>query len=146
MGQAGWQLRSDEDSFNHHFNLHAYHATHRIAILFRGLTSYRVLADNNYDFQRTPEAPLQGIRIALDYIQPMMFDIEAYTRVSHIPSTIEMPQPRRFAPLEPKTIIVEPKDVQECLDLISKLQSPVLSKIRSEDRKLLQFASFNTLG
>lgn len=58
------------------------------------------------------------------------------------PDIVHIPQPkplwelslfRAFTP-ETREIIVEPKDVQQCLDMIEKLQAPELAAIRQRNR------------
>lgn len=135
MGAAGWQLNSNEIEDSDRFDLHAYHSAMKIAILFRDIHTRRA-AEASYYYHRNAaifDGPYVGIRVSLDWIAPAYYDMSKFYPASHVPA-FETSR-YSFTPLEAQTIIIEPKDVQECLDRIAKLQAPEMARLREGQRK-----------
>jgi hypothetical protein len=146
MQRRGWQISSNEEDHGSVFMLHFYHPTHKLTLLSDTVDT-RSFRDRNTMFERMPD--LNVWRISSEYIQPAALDFNTFHRIDAVQQLALHSYTRRhFAEATPETksIIIEPSSVQECLDLIAKMQVPVMKEVRkNEAKRYAQIANISAL-
>lgn len=145
LQQAGWRLAVEEDIYTGTVRMMMHHPDADLYLVAedwrmpREMMSHRARFVHDYSTAR-PEfvvkrvaRAIQSLRVNLDFSR--FLDIDAtpqYTdaKIQRIEDFKLFASPL----VRTEEIIVEPESVAECLDLIRRLQSPELERIRKDNR------------
>lgn len=125
LQQCGWKLRMQTEPYNRRLTLALRHDGFNIEMM-SSAADYPRMPYEPFEFNVhviSPDIHIQSSVRAVPFMSVDRFFMDHREEIQYVTSKL-------FPDKVTETILVEPSSVTECLDLIRRLQAPVLSDIR----------------
>lgn len=140
LQRFGWRLSAEQDAVMGRLRLAMFFEPCRLRMLADEISHNFFGAE---DLIRRQPISFRVRMAATDFIAPAQYGFEKFLPIDAEPQFVKFNEASKMsdfnlfaAPLvRTEEIIVEPKDVAECLELIRKMQAPELQQVRDRNRQ-----------